>query len=324
MPDAAIEVASFSADDIIEHHRNEYLRDFYGRIQMRLQIQPHPEQALRFTAKTLMLPDMMCTIGSTSPMTWERSSDLMDDNNDDIVLSWNKGGYHLTMPGLGDFETNPGTAAILPLDRKFLIKTVDSTWSMAIQFKRSLLAPLVKHIDDIDPDSIGRIQPAHRLLHDYLWSLVHMETPSSILPLASRHITDLLTASFGAGQHETPTQGVRAARLAAIKQYIARNLGNPHLSAEKASKEFSISTRYIRQLFAEEGTSFSDYVTEKRLSYVYDCLADPRQILRRIADIASEVGFIEPSTFYRRFQLRYQMTPTDVRKIASGRADGEG
>lgn len=318
-PDAAGQVASFSADDIPEHHRNEFVRDFYGRIQMRLQIKPQAEHALRFEARTLILPDMMCTIGSTSPMTWERSSDLMDDNNDDIILSWNKGGYQFTMPGLGDFETMPGTAAILPLDRKFSIATEDSTWTMALQFKRSLLAPLVKHIDDVEPDSIGRIQPAHCLLHDYLWSLVHMEAPSSVVPMASRHIADLLAASFGAGQRGSPTPGVRAARLAAIKRHIAQNLRDPALSTEQISKKFSISARYVRQLFSEQDTSFSDYVTEKRLSYVYDCLTDPRQMLRRIADIAFDVGFMEPSTFYRQFRLRYDMTPTDVRQLVANR-----
>ncbi|RCS22772.1 AraC family transcriptional regulator [Phyllobacterium salinisoli] len=78
----------------------------------------------------------------------------------------------------------------------------------------------------------------------------------------------------------------------------------------------AISAHYVRQLISDEGTSFSDYLTEKRLSYVYDCLTDPRQIMRRVADIAFDVGFIEPSTFYRQFRLRYGMTPTDVRQAA--------
>lgn len=324
LPDAGNQIVSFSADDIPEHHRNEFMRDFHGRIQMRMQINPHPEHVLQYNVRTLMLPGMTCTTASASPVTWERTSELMADSNDDIVITWNKGGYQFTMPGRGDYETRPGAAAIFPLDRRFSARTKDSRWALVLQFKRSLLAPLVKHIDDVDPDNIGRIQPAHCLLHDYLWSLMHMETPSSLAPMASRHIVDLLAASFGAGQHDSPTPGVRAARLAAIKRHIDRKLCNPDLSAEQVSKEFSISTRYIRQLFSEQGTSFSDYVAEKRLSHVYGCLTDPRQILRRIADIAFEVGFIEPSTFYRRFQLRYHMTPTDVRQMASGRFGDDG
>ncbi|MFS8580800.1 MAG: helix-turn-helix domain-containing protein, partial [Novibacillus thermophilus] len=93
----------------------------------------------------------------------------------------------------------------------------------------------------------------------------------------------------------------------------------PDLSAEKVSRKFSISARYIRQLFSEQGTSFSDYMTERRLAYVHGCLTEQRQMLRRIADIAFEVGFTEPSTFYRQFKLRYGMTPTDVRQRALDR-----
>lgn len=320
LPDAGSQIVSFSSDEIPEHHRNAFMRDFHGRIQMRMQIDPHPGHALTYNVRTLMLPDMMCTTASASPVTWERTSELMADGNDDIMISWNKGGYQFTMPGRGDYETRPGAAVILPLDRRFSARTKDSRWALVLQFKRSLLAPLVKHIDDFEPDSIGRVQPAHRLLHDYLWSLMHMETPSSLAPLASRHIADILAASFGAGQRDAPTPGIRAARLAAIKRHVARNLRDPALSAEQVARKFSISPRYVRQLFSEQGTSFSDYVTEKRLSSVYDCLTDPRQILRRVADIAFDVGFMEPSTFYRQFRLRYGMTPTDVRHLAANRS----
>jgi len=317
-PNSTNQIVSFSTDDIPVLHRNEFMQDFHGRIQMRMQISPHPEHLLQYNVRTLMLPDMMCTTASASPVTWERTSELMADGNDDIMISWNKGGYQFTMPGRGDYETRPGTAATLPLDRRFSARTIDSRWALVLQFKRSLLAPLVKHIDDVEPDCIGRIHPAHCLLHDYLWSLMHMEMPSSLAPLASRHIVDILAASFGAGQRDSPTPGIRAARLAAIKRHIARNLCDPDLSTEQVSKTFSISARYVRQLFYEQGTSFSEYVAESRLSHVYGCLTDPRQILRQIADIAFEVGFTEPSTFYRQFKRRYHMTPSDIRQMASG------
>jgi AraC-like DNA-binding protein len=248
-------------------------------------------------------------------MVWERKRELMADGNDDIILSWNKGGYRFTMPGRGDFSTGPGTAAILPMDRRYSIISEDSEWTMALQFKRSLLAPLVKNLDDLRPDSLGRTLPAHRLLFDYLWSLLHMEAPGTLAPLASRHITDLLVVSFGGMEAHSQPPGMRAARLAAIKQHIAHNLTDPKLSAEQVSRKFGISARYIRLLFAEEGTSFSDYVNEQRLAYVHSSLTDRRQLLRRVADIAFELGFTEPSTFYRQFRQRFGMTPTDVRRL---------
>ncbi|MCR4268997.1 AraC family transcriptional regulator [Nitratireductor sp. ZSWI3] len=309
------QVATFSSDEIPEHQRDEFIRDFYGRIQMRLQIKPSDDHALSFAARTLIFPGMMLTKGSVSPMNWHRTPDLMADSNDDIVLSWNRGGYRLTMPGQGDFDTRPGTAAMLPMDRGFSITSADSRWTMALQFKRSLLAPLVKNLDDVRADAIGRANPAHNLLFSYLWSLLHIDAAATLEPLATRHITDLLAVSLGSVEQHAQPPGVRAARLDAIKQHIARNLNDPNLSAEQVSRRFSISARYIRQLFAEQGTSFSDHVTAQRLAYVYGCLTDRRQFLRRIADIAFEAGFTEPSTFYRQFRLRYGITPTEARLL---------
>lgn len=308
-----VQTASFSVSDVPEHHRDEFIRDFYGRIQMRLQIGPTRGHELAFDARTLILPEMMCTLGAVSPMSWQRTTELMADGNDDIILSWNRGGYRLAMPG-GDVETRPGSAAVLPLDRRWSVQSEDSQWTMALQFKRSLLAPLVGNLDDIAPDHVGRTQPAHQLLFDYLMSLLRMETPASLAPLASRHIADILAEAFKTGRGDHPSPGVRAARLAGLKQHINRNLLDPALSAGQVSRTFGISDRYIRQLFAEDGTSFSDYVAERRLAYVHSCLCDRRQMLRRIADIVFEAGFTEPSTFYRQFRVRYGRTPAEVRQ----------
>lgn len=310
-----VQTASFSVSDVPEHHRDEFIRDFYGRIQMRLQIEPARGHDLAFDARTLILPEMMCTLGAVSPMSWQRTSALMADDNDDIILSWNRGGYRLAMAGR-DVETRPCTAAILPLDRRWSIQTEDSQWTMALQFKRSLLAPLVGNLDDIAPDHIGRTQPAHQLLFDYLMSLHRMETPAALAPLATRHIADILAEAFRTGSSGPPSSGVRAARLAGLKQHINRNLLDPALSAGQLSRTFGISDRYIRQLFAEDGTSFSDYLAERRLAHVHACLCDRRQVLRRIADIIFEAGFTEPSTFYRQFRARYGLTPAEARHAA--------
>lgn len=318
LPDAAAQIVSFSAADIPERHRSECLRDFHGRIRMRMQIDPHPGHALHYDVRTLMLPDMTCAVASASPVAWARTSELLADGNDDIMISWNKGGYRLALPGRGDYETRPGHAVLLSLDRRLAARTNDSRWALVLQVKRSLLAPLVGNIDDLEPDVIGRAQPAHRLLFEYLRLLTHARTPAVLAPMASRHILDLLAASLGAGHGDGPAPGVRAARLAAIKRHVAANLADPGLSAEQVARKFAISARYVRQLFAEQGTSFSDYVTERRLAHIHGCLSDPRQVLRPIGDIAFEAGFIEPSTFYRHFRRRYQMTPSDVRHRAMG------
>jgi AraC-like DNA-binding protein len=312
---SADNVVSFSLDDVPVQHREAFIRDVCGRTQRRMEVSPNRDHTLKFDGTTVLLPDMMCTKGSVSLMAWERTAELMDDGNDDIMLSWNRGGSHVSMPGLGDFAARPAVPALLALDRRFSVSTEDSTWSMAIQFKRSLVTPFVRNLDDIRPDYIDGSNPVHRLLFSYLSSLSPDTAPPALTALISRHVTDLLVLALGA-RHDTASSGVRAARLAAIKQHLSTAFHEPGLNVDQVARKFAISTRYIRQLFAAENTSFSDYLTELRLAYVHSCLIDRRQVLRRIGDIAFEAGFVEPSTFYRQFRLRYGTAPNDVRHLA--------
>jgi AraC-like DNA-binding protein len=109
---------------------------------------------------------------------------------------------------------------------------------------------------------------------------------------------------------------LRAARLSAIKSDILNNLRQHTLSIHGMASRHGISTRYIRQLFAADGTSFADFVLDQRLAAVHLRLSDIRFADRTISVIAFEVGFVDVSEFSRAFQRRYGVTPSDVRKAA--------
>jgi hypothetical protein len=54
--------------------------------------------------------------------------------------------------------------------------------------------------------------------------------------------------------------GVRAAWLRAIKVDIGKHLCEPALSLDMIAMRQGISPRYVRKLFQEEQTTFSDFV----------------------------------------------------------------
>ncbi|MDF2809858.1 MAG: helix-turn-helix protein [Microvirga sp.] len=309
-------VVVFSTDDIPDRDRDTFVRDFYGRIQMGVELEPHEDHALRMSASTLILPTMACTIGSAAPVKWERMQHLLSDGIDDICLSWGAGGYRIDRPGHETIETVPGSAALLHFDRRFSALAKNVEWTMAVQVKRTVLSDRIRNLDDLPPNALDPLRPESRLLFDYLWSLTHLPSPGTLASVASRHIADLLVLSLGRpSESGLEARGVRAARLASVKRHIADNLRSSLLSAETASRKLGISSRYIRKLFAEEGTSFSDYVTRERLAYVHARLRDRQHDLRQIAAIAYDVGFAEPSTFYRQFKACYGMTPNEVRDV---------
>ena len=77
----------------------------------------------------------------------------------------------------------------------------------------------------------------------------------------------------------------------------------------------SESARYIQMLFEEAGTTFSEFALEQRLDAARSMLTSPRYSTWSITAIALEAGFGDVSHFNRRFNRRYLMTPSDLRRL---------
>jgi AraC-like DNA-binding protein len=67
-------------------------------------------------------------------------------------------------------------------------------------------------------------------------------------------------------------------------------------------------------LFEDIGTTFSEFVIDRRLDAARGMLTSPRHAAWSITAIALEAGFGDLSHFNRRFKRRYLMTPTDLRR----------
>ncbi|MBZ9874316.1 AraC family transcriptional regulator [Mesorhizobium sp. BR1-1-9] len=309
-----------STDAIAAREREAAVREFYGRICMRLDLAPLERGELRLSASTIILPGVSVAHGQVAPMAWERTAALQQDANDDVVVSWIAGGWRFDTARHEAVETSPGAPCIMPMDRSWRARAQNGDWTICARFARSTLTPLLRHVGDLRPDAINPGTPEARLLLAYIEAVARGAISPGLAPLAAQHIADLFAAAVGANREVDKVvagRGVRAARMHAIKRYIEENLHRARLSAETAGRGLGLSPRYIRRLFAEEGQGFSDYVMQRRLERVHRQLASPLFSARPIADLAFEAGLVEPSTFYRQFRSRYRMTPSEVR---AGRA----
>ena len=113
-----------------------------------------------------------------------------------------------------------------------------------------------------------------------------------------------------------PIDGVRAARLRAIKSDILSNLRQHALSLHGLASQHQVSVVYVRQLFAAEGATFDEFVLQQRLAAAHAMLSDPQFFERTITAIAFEVGFGDVGRFNRAFRRRYRMKPSDMREAA--------
>lgn len=314
---AAVPIARFATDQLPPQGRYELIREFYGRISIGLDVDPREDIPLEMAVSSAFLPGVIASLATTTPLKWERRADLMVDGNDDVCIAWASNGYMFGRPGRSDLEIATDTALLTSLDRRWTAETFGTSWKINAQIERRLLADRVRGLDDAAPDRISRRSSEGALLFDYQWSLARLPVTAAMAPRVAEHLVDLVALALGPtadARHAAQEGGVRAARLLALKRYVASNLHRSTLSARSAAHALRISERYVRSLFAGEGTSFSDFVAERRLDAIRHCLLQPAQASRPIADIAADLGFDEPSTFYRRFKARFGVSPSDLRR----------
>jgi AraC-like DNA-binding protein len=159
-----------------------------------------------------------------------------------------------------------------------------------------------------------------RLLISYVQSAggLSLETPGLGQAFAT-HVQDLIALAIGAtrdGEEVARGRGLRAARLAAIKLEIGRSLGRTDLSIGTLARRHAVTPRYIQKLFEAEGSTFTEYVIERRLLDANRMLADPQFSDRSIGEVALKVGFGDLPYFTRSFRRRFGMTPSDAREQA--------
>ncbi len=123
-------------------------------------------------------------------------------------------------------------------------------------------------------------------------------------------------ARAGGEAGQAGASGIRAARLHAIKSDILENLRQRSFSIHGVASRHGITVNYVRQLFAAEGITFSEFVLQQRLAAADLMLRDPRYADRSISAIAFEAGFGDVSYFNRIFRRRYGMKPSEARENA--------
>jgi len=169
------------------------------------------------------------------------------------------------------------------------------------------MATLVPNYSSAFGRPISADNPALRLLTRYLdFVLAGDETEKrEIAHRVSTHIFDLAALALGARGDSADIarlRGARAARLEALRSDILGSLGHCDLSAEGIAARHGISSRYVRKLFEEQGSSFSSFVLAERLLRVQRMLVDRRYAHLNIARIAHENGFGDVSYFNRAFR----------------------
>jgi AraC-like DNA-binding protein len=294
----------------------EAFLEIWGREILRMEMTPLDGHPLDIDLLLRSLPGFALASGSLSPMRNHHTSALVD--NDDLILV-------VMQRGTGEVSQHGRVAMVAAGQAVLTSNGAPATFSgltpthvVNFRLSRNLLKP---HVADLDGLVARPIPDNDRILQLLLGYAKILESPNELATPKLRqtvamHMHDLAALLLGSSAAGPHSNGLRAARLRAIKDAILAKIGDHRLSIGDLVQSQKISESYVRQLLAEDGTTFTDFVLGERLARAHRMLIDPRYRTFRISAIAYEAGFGDLSYFNRTFRRRYDASPTDVREAA--------
>lgn len=300
----------FSTRELPAARRLSALRDLFERsVQLEIDAEPgHPvEMAMHLTPglrRARMLSSFTARVTRPAPM--------LADGEDTVCLMMKTAGHMALRQGRQEGVPNMGDAVLLVYREPARLDFVDATY-LSVRVPFAALSALAGNAAAAAGRCIPADTEALSLLRSYVKTMPESFTDPALARLAATHVYDLIALAIGAsgeGRELAHRRGVRAARLEAIKADLVQD---STLEMSELAARHAISPRYVQMLFEEAGTTFSEFVLERRLAVAREMLLSPRYRGWSIAAIALEAGFGDVSHFNRRFKGRYSMTPTEAR-----------
>jgi len=310
----------FSTEMLPPRDRLAIWREEIARGVGRLDVEPLGDGPFRSDASTRRFGTFTLTKASATGIRTARTRELLADGNDDILLMLAYDGRTLATQFGRELMIDPTTAAFFS-NADVSAATAASVLGGSLRLRRSAMLPITGHIEDACMRPVARSSGAMRMLAGYLALVDQMPDPlaPAVCHAIETHVHDLVALVLGATRdaaHLANGRGARAARFAAIRADIGRNLAREDLSAAWIAPRHGVSASHVRRLFEEDGTTFSEYVLGLRLAHAHRKLRDPTQRERTISAIAFELGFGDLSYFNRTFRRRYGGSPSDARAAA--------
>jgi AraC-like DNA-binding protein len=316
--DTGVPSATFSTDFFSARDRLPYFREVFGRWITRLDLSPSRDRPLYCVATRYVFDGLELISGRTNGLISRRTQSLLADGHDDFNFIMNLSGASRATQHGKEALVNPGDAVLLSSSEVGTKDSSGPTQFLLCRIPRRVLSEMAVEAED----KLARTMPAStepvRLLADYVNMTLqgHQLATPQLRRLFTGHVHDLIALAVGANREAgelARRRGVGAARLKAAKAFVQKNVGRPGLSVGSAAAHLGVTPRYIHMLFEAEGSSFTKYMLQRRLTRVREMLLDPRMAERPISAVAYAAGFNDLSHFNRLFRSQFGATPSEVR-----------
>jgi AraC-like DNA-binding protein len=314
----------FSTDDLPKEARFSAWSDGFVHRRMEMDFIDRSTDGLRFSVDFIPLGGIAAGLVRGTPSSFIRRPEQARDGNDGLfMIIVRAGGFRVVQQGEAH-HLAPGDAALFDNRRENEFHSLEEGETWSISLPREALRHLVRDIDGSIEQRIPAAHPTLRLLVGYLETLFSLDEVNEP-ELAGVHVADLVASALGPRkdtQSLIEERGVRAARLRAVLEAIAKDAANSDLDPGCIAAGLGFSVRYLHRLLQDSGKTFSEHVLDRRIENALRLLRDPRLVGRKISEIAMDCGFADLSHFNRSFRRRFGKTPSAVRAEAALRENG--
>lgn len=313
---AVIGTRRLSIADVPERERPLRLQAFFEPLGVRYDADHIGDDPIEIDLTLRGLPGLLVLSGRMQGACYRRTRQN-GDPTEDVGLLLNARGAHRVGQIGRELVLGDGDATLISLTEPLETTHRPPGELVVLRVPRPLLAPRLAPGQDGFLRLIPQGTPILGLLAKYLevaWQERTVASPALHGPVVS-HLHDLMALAIGAtpeAEYIAQDGGLRAARLHAIKQDIARHLDQRDLSVSTLAARHGCTPRLVQRLFKTEGTSFTDYVLAQRLARARRMLVDPDHGGVKISAIAYDCGFGDISYFNRVFRRQYGAAPSDV------------
>lgn len=191
--------------------------------------------------------------------------------------------------------------------------------NLTLVVPRRLLLPSLTHDGDHHGRVIDSQNPYGELLLSYFVGLKNSLEKMSLQDAAEagRFGLNLLSASLNRVSSTPRTENKISLHLLkrSVKQYLECHLQDANLTIDSVAEAFRISRSHLYRLFDAEG-GIANYIRTRRMDIALRRLLAPGQNAESVSEVASSVGYRNPSAFTRAFKQRFNFAPTEAREYS--------
>ena len=228
-----------------------------------------------------------------------------------ILVHMRSGEFLLETPSV-ESKLKVGDAVLLSATEAFKFSCPTDTSSLVLRFEQTWLKKWLPLADDCVGQYIDGASGWGRTLSSALWNIDPSAFSQSLSP--PREVLDQIAGLLNLALVPRTVTKRSDAILHRIFQNLRNRFDDPTLTPAGAAAEIGISKRYLHQLLANAGTTFSQKLLEIRLDYACNLLRNRNTKVLSIAQIAYQCGFRDPGYFARVFKRNLKLSPTEYRR----------